>query len=356
MVGVGRIDRLDAQLEGADCTRVAGRTLLLPQPPSHSFHFLLEWAFHLFAHLAVHTRPPQVVLLPARRQSRLDAGSSKIYRALLGHFGRVHHATDGRVYCLERAQIGLVPAVSLVASRCLPHRRLADARAGGGLASCRATPWSASAAALPADLARARALTNCSLTRSRLRAFRSLVRARLGVPSVAPPSSSALAMAASDEPAGASVRVLLVQRSGASRRLLALPAFARRLSEELRARLRLPAGGVAIDVGDFGADLVRNGARLQRYTALIAVHGNALTNLVLTPSKGALRGAVQLLPSCLPEGTLSNHAYEVLGHVLLAGRFRSVCCDCEAPQLGKLSQVSCNATRTAHVLAGLLRR
>ena len=112
---------------------------------------------------------------------------------------------------------------------------------------------------------------------------------------------------------------------------------------------------VEVRVSDFSADLAANAALLSTHTVLVAVHGNALTNLLIAPSRGLLRAAVQLLPSCLPDGTWSNHAYEVLGHTLLRGRFRSVCCSCTAPTSGKVSDVRCNATRVAHTLAGLLR-
>ena len=152
------------------------------------------------------------------------------------------------------------------------------------------------------------------------------------------------------------MRVLLVQRNGPTRRLLGLAGFAERLGTALRARLRLASShSIDISIADFTADLAHNAELLQSRTALVAVHGNALTNLLLAPSRG-LRAAVQLLPACLPKGTLSNHAYEVLGHLLLSGRFRSVCCACQTPRLGKSSQVTCNATTVADALAGSLRR
>ena len=224
-------------------------------------------------------------------------------------------------------------------------------------ASCHGVPRDERrGAALPSELARARALTNCSLTRARLKAFRSLVRSRAPLP--APGLAAATASAGA---AGVPTRILLVQRggttrgsalgAGATRVLLDELPFVRRLRESLGARL---ARRVEVRVADFSSDLARNAALLDGHAALVAVHGNALTNLLLAARRGTLRAAVQLLPTCLPEGTLSNHAYEVLGHLVLGGRFRSVCCLCATPTLGKTSHVTCNATRVASALAGLL--
>ena len=332
----------------AGCKRLSGHTVVLTPPPTHTFHFFLEWAFHLFALLAANQGPLNVLFLPPatregqRRSGRLDAWCARVFHGLLRHFGTVWHATDGQAYCLQNAQIGLVPQVSLLTSRCVAIRRLADAR---GHSSC--TERAHTDEALPPMMAHARSLSNCSLTRLRLKAFRGFVRARIGAPTPSPASFASSA---------AGVRVLLVQRNGPTRRLLGLAGFAERLGTALRARLRLASShSIDISIADFTADLAHNAELLQSRTALVAVHGNALTNLLLAPSRG-LRAAVQLLPACLPKGTLSNHAYEVLGHLLLSGRFRSVCCACQTPRLGKSSQVTCNATTVADALAGSLRR
>ena len=97
----------------------------------------------------------------------------------------------------------------------------------------------------------------------------------------------------------------------------------------------------------------RSALRLGRTDALVAVHGNALTNLLLSPPGGPLRAAVQLVPSCLPTSTLSVDAYEVLGK-LVAGRARSLPCDCTQPEAGKRSDVRCNASLVTDALIAML--
>lgn len=351
--GVVRIEPFQKQEDMRGCTRLSGRTYILTPPPSHTFHFFLEWAFHLFSLLAAQTEPPRNVLFlpPAardgqRRLGRLDAWSARVYHALLGQTAATYHMDADCSYCLDHAQIGLMPEVSLVTSRCIAMRRLADAN-GGRSASCARIPHTEGV--LPVELAHARHLTNCSLTRARIRAFRGYVRARIGT--IPPPALSKAAAASAS-----SVRLLIVQRGGTTRHLLGLSAFVSHLSAALRLRLRLSsARSVDIRVSDFTANLPLNLALLEDRTALIAVHGNALTNLLLAPPRG-LRAGVQLLPSCLPEGTLSNHAYEVLGHLILGGRFRSVCCECQSPRMQKSSHVSCNASAVADALADLLHR
>lgn len=385
-----------------------GRTIVYTEPPTHAFHFFLEWAFHLHASLA--EGPPadallllSVSALKGRRTSRLDAWSGRVYEALIQRFKRVVRASTDVTYCVQRARIGLAPEVSLLASRCLALRRLAEPRnPTAAPAACAGDPRTdvQDETTLPEAHRLARRLTNCSLTRTRLRNFRTFVRAHLALrasaTSVFSSTSSGIRAAAratlvarrtaprgdsgggsgggrSDGGSGGSdsgggdsdvLRILLVQRTGNMRRLLGLRPFADRLATVLlalraiwRPSQQREGDGPAVEVrvADFTADLSSNAALLQSYAALVAVHGNALTNLVLTPSRGTLRAAVQLLPTCLPEKTMSNHAYEVLGDTLLRGRFRSVCCACEAPLTGKASNVHCNATLTAHVLAGLLR-
>jgi len=76
--------------------------------------------------------------------------------------------------------------------------------------------------------------------------------------------------------------------------------------------------------------------------------------MLLAPPR-ALGAAIQLVPSCLPVGTYSAHAYEVLGS-LVSRRTRSLSCGCAQPERGKLSHVHCNATRVARALASMLMR
>ena len=353
--GVVRVSR-GVGLGGDDCVLLRGRTLIIPPPPSHAFHFLIEWSFHLFSALAAesaaHRAPPRLLILPpavardGRRTARLDAQSTRLYNALVRQSDAVVHATSGRAYCIDHAQIGMSAEVSLLASNCLTTRRFASARVPQSSAiACNDSPGAS--AALSAQFSLARSLTNCSTTRMRLHAFRSYVRKQIGLTPAPRPTL---------EP-DRTVRVLVIQRGVSSRRVLGVSDFASRLGEVLTGALRSHGGGahVQVSVDDFGSDMQSNAQLLQRANALVAVHGNALTNLLFAQTR-TLRAAVQLLPSCLPEGALSKHAYETLGHVLLAGRFRSVCCACEDEALGKTSDVRCNATSVALELASMLRQ
>ena len=325
-----------AAMVASDCRRLAGQYLLVPPAPAHAFHFFIEWAFHLFAELhADRSRRSHLLLLPASR-GHLDPQKLSLYRALMRRAadgGRlINHLQPLDPVCLDRARIGLSPEVSLVASACRVFRPPSSL-----------PPPSAAEAA---ELARARTLTNCTLTRHRLLAFAAFVRSSLGIK---PPPARQANGHSSPTP-----RVLLVQRAGAvvlGRTLLGLEAFQRELSLVLRAAL---GRWVEIIISDFGTDMVANSRMLQGVTAIVAVHGNALTNMLLAPPR-ALGAAIQLVPSCLPVGTYSAHAYEVLGS-LVSRRTRSLSCGCAQPARGKLSHVHCNATRVASALASMLTR
>ena len=320
----------------------------MPPPPAHTFHFLLEWAFHLHAELeerAVGRHLPHLLLLhpPASsRPTHLDAQKMRIYRALLRKAGAAGHLAVGNesATCISgRLHVGMAPEVSLIASSCRDLPSSSSPQAGRRSGKETVDDW------WRTPLAAARRLTNCSLTRARLRSFRGFLlsllvgeRWRAEQQSSLPPS------------ARAPRRILLVQRTVDSRRIAQLPAFASSLRRALRERL--PAGTrFTLTTGDFTSDLVASVARIQPMVALVAVHGNALTNVLLAAPGGALRAVVQLVPDCLPASTLSTHAYEVLGG-LVARHSRGLVCECTQPDLGKSSNVRCNATR----LAGLLAR
>ena len=124
--------------------------------------------------------------------------------------------------------------------------------------------------------------------------------------------------------------------------LMGLHKFASRLRAVLSERLGRRTEVLA---ADFAKDLHANAALLEHTVALVAVHGAALTNLVLAPP--GLRAVLQLVPDCLPAQTYSHHAYEVLASLATSGRARSLCCACISPELGKNANVTCTATRAA---------
>ena len=125
---------------------------------------------------------------------------------------------------------------------------------------------------------------------------------------------------------GEPLTILFVQRELRGRRIVEMDALVTSVRDQLsggssssKARTR---GGRAVDddalttrrpvtrtlVADFGADQRRNARLLEDASVLVAAHGNALSNVLLAPPRG-LRAVLQLMPSCLPNGTYSMRAY-----------------------------------------------
>ena len=399
---------------GGRCTPLDGMALLLPAPPTHPFHFLCEWAFHLFSQLAEHAEEPvTALLLPPpkihgrRRPNVLGGSEQRIFDALLQRFaairrigdggddsGRRGQAREGHL-CLKRLRVGLAPAVSLGVSCCRKMQQCASTLEETHALVKSTVP-------MPAELQAARRVTDCALTRARLLAFRSFVRQALGVPSPVPAAAAAAAvdlashaqrqlsisngrggsssmsrLRADGRHAGSGVTsVLVVQRacasacSGGARRIAALPAFVSGLRAELSASLGDP---VHVRVADFSADWRANAALMNGVSALVSVHGAALTNVLLSPP--GLRAVVQLLPRCFPADALSPHAFDVAADFLtmipvadgsgggsasatttsrVRGGALSLCCPCVQPWMGKASDVVCNSTPVARALSRLL--
>ena len=192
-----------------------------------------------------------------------------------------------------------------------------------------------------------------------------------GVPSSSGGGPSSPGGVPSPRRKGEPLTILFVQRELRGRRIVEMDALVTSVRDQLsggssssKARTR---GGKAVDddalttrrpvtrtlVADFGADQRRNARLLEDASVLVAAHGNALSNVLLAPPRG-LRAVLQLMPSCLPNGTYSMRAYEVLGRAL-AGQSRSACCACVAPSRGKASDLRCNASEVAQALVGMLR-
>ena len=365
------------------CVRIERTALIVPPVPAHTFHFFMEFAFHLFSALQALSPPPDLILLPQPNSSsssgrlRLDPFKSRIWRALLSRAHAVHRLPPSgvrlspplRPLCVRRLIIGMAVEVALSASACY---RIAHARALGtcqlasstlldGFAPFRTSFGSSGRrddAAHAADsLAGLRRLSNCTLTRRRLREFGAFVRAHLAVASAPGHAGRRLGREAgahgvagtASRPA---LRILFVQRELRGRRIVdmqGLVSSVRAQLQQLQTPRRLDVHTV---VGDFGSDQQANARLLERANVLVAAHGNALSNVMLGPQKG-LRAVLQLMPSCLPNGTYSMRAYEVLGRVL-AGQARSLCCVCTEGTLGKASPIQCNASEVATALASML--
>ena len=225
------------------CAKNVGRYLAVPPAPSHRFHFLLEWAFHLHAQLQVTSSPQNLLILPPppqRKTTQLDPHEARIYKALLTKAGgSLHQLTANRSVCLPGGlTLGLAPHVSLIASTCThrgghPELGSMTGRVSGTKAIRevervvdRAAIGTSSGDDWHVSLEHAQRLTNCSLTASSLAHFRTFVRNVLGIqPKLWRSSPRAL-------------RIFITQREAMSgRQIVQLPAFLAELRASVGSRL-----------------------------------------------------------------------------------------------------------------------
>lgn len=370
-------------LQRCDCPTTTTQTmeavdvsaLLVPAMANGGFHALLEWGFHTFATIqAAHEAGREALTLlffrPAKRwrypppTSSMEQQPWGLERRLLESLVRL--AGGGARYLPNAWEphaatlalstptwIGLMPELSLAFSSCIPlsaFPRPAKCAGSGG----KVPEWLSDR-----FVASLSARTDCAATRRRLAQYRAFVRpvytgdnASLEVSPREEPRPSVTTTTSADAD---DMRILLIQRGAAdltakttttaagpartaTRRLAHVDAFAGELTRRLRERLTracpngLGKGGgrrsprVAVTVTDFTANTTRNARLLAETTAVVAIHGQALSNLVLA-APGSLIAAVQLLPACLTDrGSIS--AFHTLAQ-LTARHGATVCCACE---------------------------
>jgi len=320
--------------------------LLIPAMWGHTYHFYVEWLYHLLVfsrrRAAAPTPPQSVTLLPVpmlpSRALRLTPYQLGLVGKLFDLPPRLQLSTQvspdraaalqrGLLapVCIRRAQLGLRSTmdVSVMGSSCLQLRQWStsdrykcDASFNSPL---RSAYWRA-----------AQAFTNCTGTIQHFHYFRQF-------------ASDGFVKRLSRRPS-APKRVLLVNRNSRSRALQDVSAFARGLHAALREH------SAEIVVTDFDSNQARTNQLMADADALVAVHGNALTNplLGLWPS---LRAVVQLYPECMPlQWSPSAHAYAVIAHLATGRRCdtcHTLCCACATAADGKSSNVTCDPRAVA---------
>ena len=325
-------------------------TLLIPAMWGHSYHFYVEWLYHLLVfsrrRAAAPTPPQTVTLLPVPILPWRPLDVTPYQFGLVGKLfdlpPRLQLSTQLSAdraaalqrgllapVCIRRAQLGLRSTmdVSIMGSSCLQLRQWSTSSRYKCDASFNSPLQSAYWRA-------AQAFTNCTDTIRHFHDFRQFVS-----------DGSVKRLSRRSTPPK---RVLLINRNSSSRALQDVPAFARGLHAALREHSAEIEAEIVVT--DFDFNQARTNQLMADADALVAVHGNALTNplLGLWPS---LRAVVQLYPECMPlQMAPSAHAYAVIAHLATGRRCdtcHTLCCACVTTADGKTSNVTCDPRAVA---------